>query len=80
MGVEVLTAAEDYHAVLTAMEAAGLTPERAELTMQAATAVDLELEEAEKVMRLVDMLEDLDDVQLVYTNADISEEVMAKLA
>ena len=58
---------------------AGLTPEDSELTMTAATEVNLELEDAEKVVRLVDMLEDLDDVQQVYTNADFSDEVMAKL-
>lgn len=77
--IDVVTAVDDYHAVLTAMEQAGLSPERAELTMQAATEIDLQLDDAEKVMRLVDMLEDLDDVQQVYTNADFSDEVMAKL-
>jgi len=77
--IDVMTAADDYHAVLAAMEAAGLAPERAELTMQASTEVDLELEDAEKVLRLVDMLEDLDDVQQVYSNADFTDEVMAKL-
>ncbi len=78
--MDVVTAAEDYHAVLGAMEQAGFTPERAELTMQAAIEVELGLEDAEKVMRLVDMLEDLDDVQLVHTNAGFSAEVMDKLA
>ncbi len=77
--IDVVTAADDYHTVVSAMEQAGLKPERAELTMQASTEVNLELEDAEKVMRLVDMLEDLDDVQQVYTNADFSDEVMAKL-
>jgi len=77
--IDVITAADDYHAVVSVMEQAGLKPERAELTMQAATEVDLELDDAEKVLRLVDMLEDLDDVQQVYTNADFSDEVMAKL-
>jgi transcriptional/translational regulatory protein YebC/TACO1 len=47
--------------------------------MQPATSVDLELDDAQKVMRLVDTLEDLDDVQNVYTNADFSDEVMAQL-
>jgi len=77
--IDVVTAADEYHRIVSAMEGAELKPERAELTMQAATEVDLELEDAEKVMRLVDMLEDLDDVQQVYTNADFSDEVMAKL-
>ena len=62
-----------------AMIAAGLEPEMAEVTMSPATSVDLGLEDAEKVMRLVDTLEDLDDVQNVYTNADFSDEVMAQL-
>ncbi|MEJ2399110.1 MAG: YebC/PmpR family DNA-binding transcriptional regulator [Gammaproteobacteria bacterium] len=52
----------------------------AEVTMQAATEVQLSLDDAEKVVRLVDMLEDLDDVQNVYTNADFSDEVLAKLS
>jgi len=77
--IDVLTSSDDYHTVLGAMTEAGLQAERSELTMQASTEVDLELDDAEKVMRLVDMLEDLDDVQQVYTNADFSDEVMAKL-
>ncbi len=77
--IDVMTSAENYHVVATAMEKANLKPAHAELTMQAATEVNLELEDAEKVLRLVDMLEDLDDVQEVYTNADFSDEVMAEL-
>ncbi|VAX13510.1 Probable transcriptional regulatory protein YebC, partial [hydrothermal vent metagenome] len=65
--------------VKDAMTAAGLEPEMAEITMTPSTSVDMELEDAEKVMRLVDALEDLDDVQNVYTNADFSDEVMAGL-
>ena len=48
--------------------------------MQASTEVQLDLEDAEKVIRLVEMLEDLDDVQNVYTNADFSQEVLATLS
>ena len=59
--------------------AAGFEPEVGEVTMQPSTSVDLQLDDAEKVMRLVDMLEDLDDVQNVYNNADFSDEVMARL-
>ncbi|MDH5408168.1 MAG: YebC/PmpR family DNA-binding transcriptional regulator [Gammaproteobacteria bacterium] len=77
--IEVTTSPEDFHSVREAMVKAGLEPEHADLTMQASTEVSLELEDAEKVMRLVDMLDDLDDVQQVYTNADFSDEVMAKL-
>ena len=77
--IEVTTAWEDLTTVKEAMTAAGHQPETADVIQQAATSVDLELEDAEKVMRLIDMLEDLDDVQSVHTNADFSEEVMAQL-
>ena len=77
--VDVLTAPEQFLAVKDAMVSADLAPEHAEVTMRPATTVDLQLEDAEKVMRLVDMLEDLDDVQDVYSNADFSDEVMAQL-
>ena len=56
-----------------------LAPEHAEVTQRPANTVDLGLEDAQKVMRMVDMLEDLDDVQEVYSNADFSDEVMAQL-
>ncbi len=77
--IDVTTSPEDFTEVKEAMVAAGLVPEVAEITMQPSTTVDLELEDAEKVMRLVDRLEDLDDVQNVYNNADFSDEVMAQL-
>jgi YebC/PmpR family DNA-binding regulatory protein len=77
--IDVQTTPETFLDVKQAMIAAGLEPEMAEVTMSPATSVDLELEDAEKVMRLVDTLEDLDDVQNVYTNADFSDEVMAQL-
>ncbi len=78
--IEVTTAWEELTTVKEAMAAAGFEPETADVIQQAATSVDLELEDAEKVMRLIDMLEDLDDVQSVHTNADFSEEVMERLA
>lgn len=77
--IDVLTPWENLVDVKEAMITAGFEPENAEVTQQAATSVDLELEDAEKVMRLIDMLEDLDDVQNVHTNADFSDEVMAQL-
>lgn len=77
--IDVLISPETFMNVKEAMEAAGLPPEQAEVTMRPSTNVSLELDEAEKVVRLVDALEDLDDVQNVYTNADFSEEVMAHL-
>ena len=78
--IDVQTAPETFIDVKQAMLDAGLEPEMAEITMSPSTTVDLELEDAEKVMRLVDTLEDLDDVQNVYTNADFSDEVMAQLS
>jgi YebC/PmpR family DNA-binding regulatory protein len=77
--IDVITTPEAFLDVKQAMLDAGLEPEIAEITMQPATTVELDLDDAQKVMRLVDALEDLDDVQNVYTNADFSDEVMAKL-
>jgi transcriptional/translational regulatory protein YebC/TACO1 len=72
--IEVLTAAEDYVAVKQAMTDAGLEPEDSDLTMRASANTELELEDAQKVLRLVDLLENSDDVQDVFYNADIPEE------
>jgi len=72
--IEVLTAAEDYVAVKQAMTDAGLEPGDSDLTMRASTNTVLDLEDAQKVLRLVDLLESSDDVQDVYYNAEIPEE------
>jgi len=77
--IDVITAQENFIEVKEAMIAAGLTPEVAEITERPATTVELQLEDAEKVMKMVDMLEDLDDVQSVYSNAEFSDEVMAQI-
>ncbi len=74
--VDVIAAEENFSAVKDAMEKAGLTPEHAEVTMHAATQVPVDKEAAEKVLRLIDMLEDLDDTQDVYSNADIPDELL----
>ena len=66
-------------AVRQALEEAGLTAEDGEVTMIAATTVPVDADGAEKLMGLVDALEDLDDVQNVYTNVDIPDEVLASL-
>ena len=71
--IEVLTAVADFEAVKNALEAAGLKPEVAEVTMRAENTVDVAGEEAAKMQKLLDVLEDLDDVQEVYHNAAISE-------
>ena len=72
--IEVLTAAEDYVAVKQSMTEAGLEPEDSDLTMRASINAELSLEDAQKVLRLVDLLESSDDVQDVYFNAEIPEE------
>ncbi len=78
--VDVFTAPEDYLNVKEAMVAAGLEPENSELTMHAENKTDLDQATAEKMLRLIERLEDLDDVQEVYSNADISDEIMEKLS
>ncbi len=71
--IEVLTAPGDFEAVRDALEAAGLKPEVAEVTMRAENTIELAGEDAAKMQKLVDALEDLDDVQDVYHNAALSE-------
>jgi len=77
--VDVMTTPENYLTVKDALIAAGFEPDNAEVTMQAATQAELDADDAEKMMRLIDRLEDLDDVQAVYSNADISDEIMEGL-
>jgi len=72
--IEVITAPESYDAVVEAMEAAGLTPANAEITMRASTEVELDAEAGRKMLKFLDMLEDLDDTQAVYSNADVPDE------
>jgi len=73
--VEVLTDPDSYEAVLAALRSAGLEPENAEITMRAGTLAPLDEETAQSVLKLLNMLDDLDDVQNVYTNADFPESV-----
>ncbi len=77
--IEVLTEWTEFSAVKEALEKAGLVPADGEVTMVASTQAELDLTCAEKVMKLIDRLEDLDDVQNVYSNADISVEIMEQL-
>ena len=69
--VEVLTSPETFLAVKQAIEAAGLKPFRADVAMRPASTIALDGEAAASVTKLIDWLEDLDDVQNVYTNADL---------
>lgn len=77
--IEVMTAFEDFFSVKDALSKVNFTPAAAEIALIPSMTVALDKETAEKVLALIDALEDLDDVQNVYTNADISEEVMAQL-
>ncbi|CAM3512284.1 YebC/PmpR family DNA-binding transcriptional regulator [Paracidovorax anthurii] len=67
--IEVLTAYGDFEAVKNALEAAGLVPDAADVTMRPDVTIDLAGEDAERMQKLLDVIEDLDDVQEVYHNA-----------
>ncbi len=69
---EVLTSIEAFEGVKAALQAAGLAAVEADVTMRPATTVAVSGEQAESVHKLIDMLEDLDDVQKVYSNADLA--------
>ncbi|ANH66421.1 YebC/PmpR family DNA-binding transcriptional regulator [Mitsuaria sp. 7] len=71
--IEVLTSPADYEAVKNALEAAGLKAEIAEVTMRAENTIELAGEDAARMQKLLDVIEDLDDVQDVYNNASLSE-------
>ena len=77
--IEVLTEPAEFEQVRDAMRDSGLEPSNAELTMRASTNAELNINEAGSMVKMLEMLEDLDDVQQVYSNADISEEVLAQL-
>lgn len=78
--IGVATSFEDFLSVKEAMIAANFVPEQAEVIEKPATTTDVTFDDAEKIMRLIDTLEDLDDVQEVHTNADFSDEVMEQLS
>lgn len=71
--IEVLTPVADFEAVKNALQAAGLTPEVAEVTMRAENTIALEGDDAAKMQKILDALEELDDVQNVFHNAEINE-------
>ena len=73
--IEIITAAEAYHSVLAAMQKAGYEVEQSHLTMRALTMVEIDTDAAETFIKLIDMLEDLDDVQEVHSNAQLPESV-----
>ncbi len=71
--IEVLTAPADFEAVKEALEGKGLKPEIAEVTMRAENPIALAGDDAAKMQKLLDVLEDLDDVQEVYHNAELDQ-------
>ncbi len=71
--IEVLTSPTEFEAVKNALEAAGLKPDVAEVTMRAENNIGLTGDDAARMQKLLDVLEDLDDVQDVFHNAEISE-------
>jgi YebC/PmpR family DNA-binding regulatory protein len=70
--IEVLSAPTQFEAVKNALEAAGLTAEMAEVTMRADTPIELSGDDAARMQKLLDVLEDLDDVQDVFHNAELN--------
>jgi YebC/PmpR family DNA-binding regulatory protein len=77
--VDILIEPAAFQQVQEAMTAAGLEPENAEVTQRASSNITLSLEDAQKMVKLLDLLEDLDDTQNVYSNADIPDDILAKL-
>ena len=76
--LEVITAPEGFGDVRDGIVAGGLKPEQAEVTMRPSNSVSLDAENARNILKLLDMLEDLDDVQQVYSNVEISDEILAE--
>lgn len=78
--IEIITSADKYHAVLNAMQEAGFEVEQSHLTMNAQTSVLLDNESAETLIKLIDMLEDLDDVQNVHSNAQFPDDLLDSMS
>ncbi|HTN32910.1 MAG TPA: YebC/PmpR family DNA-binding transcriptional regulator [Marinobacter sp.] len=76
---EIVTTPEQFLDIKKSLVEAGLTPDNAEVTMVPSTLAELDRDGAETALKLIDTLEDLDDVQSVYHNADISSEIMESL-
>ncbi|MED5529788.1 MAG: YebC/PmpR family DNA-binding transcriptional regulator [Pseudomonadota bacterium] len=76
--IDVLTTLENFGTVQDGLKTSDLKPERAEMTMLASTEVELDLDNAQALLKLVEHLEDLDDVQNVYSNGNISQEIAAQ--
>ena len=79
-GIDVMTSLESFGVVQDSLKNAGLESISAEMTMLASNEIDLNLEDAERLLKLIEHLEDLDDIQNVFSNANISVEIIAKLS
>ena len=77
--IDIVTSPENFFTVKDALILNDLKPNHSEITMEPANRVELNLEDAEKFMKLIERLEDLDDTQDVYHNADISDEILSDL-
>ena len=77
--IDIITNPDNLVDVKEAILAAGYKPENAEVTMRASTSNELDKKSAETMIRLLDALEDLDDVQKVYSNAEIPDDILAEL-
>ncbi|PIE83125.1 MAG: YebC/PmpR family DNA-binding transcriptional regulator [Candidatus Contendobacter odensis] len=77
--IDVLADPATFEHVQEVMSTAGLQPEQAEVTMRADTNTTLGLDDAQKMVKMLELLEDLDDTQNVYSNADIADDILAQL-
>jgi YebC/PmpR family DNA-binding regulatory protein len=77
--LDVITDPEDFINIKTILVEAKLQPESAEVTMRASTTSELDLDKAKSMIALIDMLEDIDDVQNVYSNAEIPDHILSEL-
>ncbi|MDB9788556.1 YebC/PmpR family DNA-binding transcriptional regulator [Candidatus Thioglobus sp.] len=77
--IDVVTSPDSFFPVKDALIASSLTPDHSQITMEPASRIELNMEDAEKFIKLIDWLEDLDDTQEVYHNAEISDELMSEL-
>jgi YebC/PmpR family DNA-binding regulatory protein len=77
--IDVVTNPDSFFPVKDALIASNLIPDHSQITMEPASRIELNMEDAEKFIKLIDWLEDLDDTQEVYHNAEISDELMSEL-
>ena len=78
--LDVVTTPQDFESVRDALASAGFEPANAEISMEPNSTIALEGKDAETMLRMLDILEDLDDIQNVYSNFEISEEETARYA